>query len=123
MGTVQVRSLDQPDETRSFPNRAVEMATIARHDARPARFGPGWRWSTDVKPIAGTDRCMVLHQGYCVSGSAIVLAEDGSQTRIGPGDGCVVQPGHDAWVIGDEPWVTVDSSQATADYANPGGAT
>jgi hypothetical protein len=90
MGTVQVRSLDQPDETRSFPNGAVEMVTIA-----------------DVKPIAGTDWCMVLHEGCCVSGSAIVQAEDGTETRIGPGDGSVVQPGHDA--------------QAMVDYAKPGG--
>jgi hypothetical protein len=86
-----------------------------------ARFQPGWRWSNDVKPIAGTDRCMVLHEGYCVSGSAIIQAEDGTETRIGPGDGYVIQPGHDAWVVGDEPWVTVDFSQAMADYAKPGG--
>jgi hypothetical protein len=46
-------------------------------------------------------------------------AEDGSETRIGPGDGYVIQPGHDAWVVGDEPWVTVDFSQAMADYAKP----
>jgi hypothetical protein len=122
MGTIQVRSLDQPDETRSFPNGAVEMVTIADTMIGRARFEPGWRWSNDVKPIAGTDWCMVLHEGYCVSGSAIVQAEDGSETRIGPGDGYVIQPGHDAWVVGDEPWVTVDFSQAMADYAKPGGA-
>ena len=86
-------------------------------------FGePGWRWSNDVKPIAGTDWCMVLHEGYCVSGSAIVRAEDGTETSVGPGDGYVIQPGHDAWVVGDEPWVTVDFSQSMADYAKPGGA-
>ena len=55
-----------------------------------------------------------------MSGSAIVRVEDGSQTRIWPGDGYVIQPGHDAWVIGDEPWVTVDFSPAMADYAKPG---
>jgi hypothetical protein len=62
---------------------------------------------------------MFLHEGYCVSGSAIVQAEDGSETRIGSGDGYVIQPGHDAWVVGDEPWVTVDFSQEMADYAKP----
>jgi hypothetical protein len=111
MGTVQVRSLDRPDETRSFPNGVLEMVTIADTMIGRARFEPGWRWSNDVKPIAGTERCMVLHEGYCVSGSAIVQAEDGSETRVGPG--------HDAWVVGDEPWVTVDFSQAMADYAKP----
>ena len=119
MGTVQVRGLDQPDERRSFPNGAVEMVTIADTMIGWARFEPGWRWSNDVKPIAGTEWCMVLHEGYCVSGSAIVRADDGSETRVGPGDGYVIQPGHDAWVVGDEPWVTVDFSQAMADYAKP----
>ena len=122
MGTVQVRSLDQPDETRSFPNGAVEMVTIADTMIGRARFQPGWRWSNDVKQLAGTEWCMFLHEGYCISGSAIVQAQDGSETRIGPGDGYVIQPRHDAWVVGDEPWVTVDFSQAMADYAKPRGA-
>ena len=106
-----MRSLEQPDETRSFPNGAVEMVTVADTMIGRARFQPGWRWSNDVKPIAGTDWCMVLHEGYCVSGSAIVRTEDGTETRVGPGDGYVIQPGHDGWVVGDEPWVTVDFSQ------------
>jgi hypothetical protein len=99
MGTIQVRSHALADVSRSFPNGVVEMVTIA-----------------------GTDWCMVLHEGYCVSGTAVVRAKDGTETRVGPGDGYVIQPGHDAWVVGDEPWVTVDFSQAMADYAKPGGA-
>jgi len=75
MGAVQVRSLDQADETRSFPNGVVEMVTIADTMIGRARFEPGWRWSNDGKP-AGTDWCMVLHEGYRVSGTAIVQAED-----------------------------------------------
>jgi hypothetical protein len=92
--------------------RAAELFAQGRSQAEVAR-------ELDVKPIAKTERCMFLHEGYCVSGSAIVQAEDGSETRIGPGDGYVIQPGHDAWVLGDEPWVTVDFSQAMAEYAKP----
>jgi hypothetical protein len=84
VGTIQVRSLDQPDETRSFPNGVVEMVTIADTMVGRARFQPGWRWSNDVKAIAETDWCMVLHEGYCVSGSAVVQAEDGTETRTDP---------------------------------------
>jgi hypothetical protein len=102
-GDRAVRSLDQPDETRSYVNGVVEMVTIADTMIGRARFQPGWRWSNDVKPIANTEWCIFRHEGYCVSGSAIIRAEDGSETRIGPGDGYVIQPGHDAWV-GDEPW-------------------
>jgi hypothetical protein len=83
VGTVQVRSLDEPDETRSFPNGVVEMVTIADTMIGRARFEPGWRWSNDVKPIAGTDWCMVLHEGYCVSGSAIVRADTGPRPGLG----------------------------------------
>ena len=76
MGTIQVRSLDQPDETRSFPNGVVEMVTIADTMVGRARFQPGWRWSNDVKPIAGTDSCKVSHLGYCISGRMKVYIID-----------------------------------------------
>ena len=119
MGNVQVRSVDQPDETRSFPNGSVAMLTVAGVMAARTRFEPGWRWSAHVKPIAGTELCMFLHQGYCVSGSATVRAEDGTEATINPGDVYVIEPGHDAWVVGNEPWVSVDFSQTSADYAKP----
>jgi hypothetical protein len=82
--------------------------------------GNGWGGLLRCGDGGGSSNwCMFLHEGYGVSGSAIVQAEDGSETRVGPGDGYVIQPGHDAWVVGDEPWVTVDFSQAMADYAKP----
>jgi hypothetical protein len=119
MGTVQVRSLDTPDETRTLPNGTVAMTTVAGTMISRVRFEPGFRWSTDVKPIAGTERCMFHHQGYCLSGSAIVQGEDGAETQIGPGDAYVIEPGHDAWVVGDEAWTTVDFAQDSADYGKP----
>jgi quercetin dioxygenase-like cupin family protein len=118
MGVVQVRSIERPDETRTFPNGSVAMLTVGGVMAARARFEPGWRWSEHVKPIAGTDLCMFLHQGYCLSGSATIRA-DGVETTIGPGDVYLIEPGHDAWVVGDEPWITVDFSQESADYAKP----
>ena len=119
MGSVHVRSIDEADETRTFPSGVVEMITVGSVMASRARFEPGWRWSEHVKPIAGTDLCMFLHQGYCLSGAATVQVEDGTETQIGPGDVYVIEPGHDAWVVGDEPWVTIDFSQESADYAKP----
>ncbi|MEX0985318.1 MAG: cupin domain-containing protein [Actinomycetota bacterium] len=119
MGRVTVRSLDKPDETRSFPNGVAEMVTMGETMVGRARFEPGWRWSNDVKPIAGTERCMILHKGYVVSGSLVIQAEDGTETTIGAGDGYVIEPGHDAWVMGDEPYVGVDFAQEMANYAKP----
>ena len=119
MGTVAVRSLDKADETRSFAHGVAEMVTIGGTLIGRARFEPGWRWSNDVKPIAGTERCMILHKGYVVSGSLDVQAEDGTETTLGPGDAYVIEPGHDAWVMGDEQYVGVDFSEQMAEYAKP----
>ncbi len=119
MGKVEARSIDKPDETRTFPNGMVEMITVAGTMVTRTRFEPGWRWANDVKPIAQTDKCMFLHQGYCISGSAIIQADDGSETTVSSGDVYVIEPGHEAWVTSDEPWITVDFSQESADYGKP----
>jgi len=119
MGTAQTKSLDKPDETRSFPNGVAEMVEIGSTLIGRARMEPGWRWSNDVKPIAGTDQCMVLHKGYAISGTLVVRTEDGTEVQIGAGDAYVIEPGHDAWVLGDEPYVAVDFSDQMKEYAKP----
>jgi len=75
----------------------------------------GWRWSENVRPIAGTDSCQVLHTGYHVSGRLHVRLDHGTEEEFGPGDAYVIPPGHDAWVVGDEPVVSVDMSSVTAE--------
>jgi quercetin dioxygenase-like cupin family protein len=73
-----------------------------------AVFEPGWKWSVDVAPIAGTASCQAQHLGYVISGRMRIRMEDGSEDEVGPGDFLRVAPGHDAWVLGDEPCVMVD---------------
>jgi len=73
-----------------------------------ATFQPGWRRSKHVKPIAGTELCHAAHNGYVVAGRQAVQMADGTEVELGPGDAFLVGPGHDSWVIGDEPCVTVD---------------
>ena len=119
MGTVQVRSLDQPDETRSFPNGVVEMVTIADTMLGRARFQPGWRWSNDVKPIAETESCEAPHFQYHVSGQLAIRMDDGSEFVAQAGDITSLPSGHDAWVVGDEPVVVVDWYGASS-YAKAG---
>ena len=118
-GTAEVKSLSKPDETRAFSNGVAEMVTIGSTMLGRAILQPGWRWSNDVKPIVGTERCMILHKGYCVSGAMVVQAEDGKETRLGAGDAYVIEPGHDAWVVGDEVYVGLDFSEQMAEYAKP----
>jgi quercetin dioxygenase-like cupin family protein len=81
-------------------------------------FQPGWRWSEDVKPIAGTQSCQAPHAIYVISGRMGIRMDDGTEGEIGPGDIAMIEPGHDAWVVGDEACVGVDFG-GYASYAKP----
>ena len=103
MGQLETRSIDAPDETRKFQqNGHVDVVTLGDFTLMKGTFRPGWRWSNDVKPIAGTDSCMARHTGICLSGRMTVRSDDGTELTIGPGDVLALEPGHDAWTVGDE---------------------
>jgi len=111
MAEVIVKSLDRPDESRTPSERGrIDLVTLDQSTVGRAVFQPGWRWSEDVKPAAGTELCEVTHTGYVVSGREGVRMADGTEVELRPGDAFVIAPGHDAWVIGDEPCVTLDFS-------------
>jgi class 3 adenylate cyclase len=105
---LQRKSLASPDEVRAFPNGKVEIFELDEIVVGRTVFQPGWRWSSDVKPIAGTPLCQYHHMGVVISGILRVEMEDGSSMEIGPNLVFEIPPNHDAWVVGDEPWVTVD---------------
>jgi quercetin dioxygenase-like cupin family protein len=112
------KSLDAPEETRPF-EAGMGKVELVNTDAGPvgrATFQPGWQWSKHVRPIAQTDSCQAPHMGYFVSGRMKVVMDDGQETEFGPGDFSVIPPGHDAWIVGDEPCVVVDW-QGFANYA------
>lgn len=117
MASIEVKRFETPDETRPF--EGYGRADVVQVGGRPiARgvFEPGWRWSENVKPIAGTDSCEVSHLGYLVSGSMRVQMDDGGERTLGPGDVVAIPPGHDAEVVGDEPCVFLDFGEI-AEYA------
>ena len=97
-----------PDETRTFGHGKVEVLNIGGGTVGRLTLEPGWRWSQDVKPLAGTQWCEAPHFQYQVSGRLHVLMEDGTEFDLGPGDVSALPSGHDAWVVGDEPVVLVD---------------
>ena len=107
---VQKKNLDTPDETRDFEQGRLQTATIRDFKVARAVLQPGWKRSEHVRPIAQTDSCQVRHTGYVVSGQMRIVMDDRSETEIGPGDAYVIEPGHDAWVVGSEPFVGVDVS-------------
>ena len=86
----------------------IELVELGELAVGRAIFEPGWRWSEHVKPIVGTETCQVHHIGYVVSGHLHVEMGDGASIELMAGDTFEVPPGHDAWVVGDEPWVSVD---------------
>ena len=106
---VEIKNFDSPDETRPFEGKGqAAVVNIGGRTIGKGTFEPGWRWSENVKPIAGTDSCKVSHLGYVLSGRMTVRMDDGSEDSVGPGDVVAIPPGHDAWVEGDEPCVMVD---------------
>ena len=102
------RSFTAPDETREFPHGRAEILKVGGAEVGRLVFEPGWRWSTDVKPIAGTGSCEAPHMQFHVSGRLAIRMDDGTEFVAGPGDVTSLPSGHDAWVVGDEPAVTVD---------------
>lgn len=119
MGTT-VKNFDSPEETRSIDKGNVEVLNLGGTQVMRATFQPGWKWSESVKPVAGTDTCQVAHLIYVNSGRMAIKMDDGSEVEVGPGDVAEIPPGHDAWIIGDEPFVGIDF-QGGAGYAKPRG--
>ena len=106
------KSFDSPDETRTPPKTRVEVVRFGGESAARFTFQPGWRWSEAVKPTVGTDSCQARHVGAIVSGRLHIRHTDGTEGEAGPGDAYVVEPGHDAWVVGDEPVVAFEFESA-----------
>src|SRR5438477_9191814 len=102
------KSFGSPEETRQFPHGRAEILNVGGAEVGRLVFEPGWRWSRDVKPIAGTGSCEAPHFQYHVSGQLAIRMDDGAEFIAGPGDVTTLPSGHDAWVVGEEPVVTVD---------------
>jgi hypothetical protein len=108
MGDSEQRDFSSPDEVRTFDNGKIDILNLGMGTIGRAVFQPGWRWSKDVKPIAGTEWCEAPHFQYQVSGHLHVQMQDGTEFEVGPGEVIYLASGHDAWVVGDEPVVGVD---------------
>jgi hypothetical protein len=105
-----VKNMSTPDEVRSPSKTRVEVVNVGKSTIMRATFQPGWKWSECVKPVVGTDSCEVPHSLYMISGRMTVKMNDGSTRELIPGDAAEIPPGHDAWVVGNEPAVSIDFS-------------
>src|SRR3981189_1927556 len=107
--TVAVKRFDQPDEVRPLAGHGHgDVVDIGGRPVGKGEFEPGWRWSQNVKPIAGTDSCQVEHIGYVLEGRMGPRMVDGTEREFGPGDTFHMPPGHDAWIVGESKCVLLD---------------
>ena len=114
------KAFQKPDETRQFKAHGHLDVVKFEPNAIIGRgvFEPGWKWSTDVKPLAGTASCTSEHTGYCISGRMTIQMDNGEQFTIKAGEAFYLAPGHDAWVEGNEQCVLIDVT-GFANYAKP----
>jgi hypothetical protein len=68
----------------------------------------GFRWSKDMKPAVGTDLCMHAHVGFLAHGEIHIEYADGCVIEHKAPQIVSIEPGHDGWVVGNEPVVIIE---------------
>jgi hypothetical protein len=117
---VTVKNFDTPDEKRTPDKTKLHVVDLGSAKAARMEAQPGWRWSECIKPVVGTDSCQARHVGVVAGGRMHVVHDDGTEVEIGPGDAYVIEPGHDAWVVGDDAFTGYEFESATAEtFAKP----
>jgi hypothetical protein len=115
MAGVESRSFDAPDETRTPDKSKVDLVRVGETTAARLTLDPGWTWADCIKPIAGTESCQLHHVGLAHSGTMAIAHDDGTQQEIHAREAYVIAPGHNAWVVGDEPFVGYEFDTQTAE--------
>jgi len=121
MPRLQARSFATSDDVRPFPKGRVDVLQLDEAAVAYGVYEPGWRWTMDMQEIAGTASCQLHHVGYAVSGLLHVTTDSGQELEIGKDTVYEIPPGHDAWVVGDEPFETLDWTTARTFAAAPEG--
>ena len=104
---VILKRFDTPDEVRTFDKGKFELVRLGGMTIGRATYRPGWKWSVDVGAALGQSSCQVEHVGMVVSGCATAAMDNGDVIEMRAGDIFYIPPGHDSWVVGDEPYVSL----------------
>jgi class 3 adenylate cyclase len=116
---VRSKNLNAPDATRNLGRGEGGYVEVAGLAVGRARLEPGWRWSADIRPLVGTASCEIHHFQMILEGRMGVRMDEGGDYEFGPGDVIDLPPGHDVWVVGDQPLVLVDMSGNSAEFSLP----
>ena len=116
---VILKRFESPDESRTFEKGRFELVNVGGMTIGRASYEPGWKWSTHVGRELGKKSCDVEHVGIVVAGKAVAAMDDGREIEMKAGDVFYIAPGHDSWVVGDEPYVSLHLMGAEK-YANKG---
>jgi hypothetical protein len=104
---LELVNFDNPTEVRTFEKGKFELYRVGPATLGRASYGPGWRWSEHIGPLTGERSCQVEHVGLVLSGEAVAKMDDGREIVMRTGDFFYVPPGHDSWVVGDQPYVSL----------------
>jgi hypothetical protein len=116
MEPAKSKSLNNPEEVRTFAKGKLELVNIGGAVIGRGTFQPGWRWSKSIQPLVKTKSCEAPHFQYHVSGTLRIKMDDGTEIECKAGEVSFLPTGHDAWVVGNEPVVVIDF-QGMVDYA------
>jgi quercetin dioxygenase-like cupin family protein len=107
MMDVILKRFEAPDEVRVFEKGRFELLHVGGMTIGRASYEPGWKWSVHVGAATGAKSCQVEHVGMVISGRATAAMDDGRVIEMKAGDVFYIAPGHDSWVVGDEPYVSL----------------
>jgi hypothetical protein len=117
MASFEFNDFTTPDEVRSpDPHATIELVNLGDGQIGRYTFQPGWRWSEHIRPVVGGDSCQTHHVGYLISGRMGIRTDDGATGEVTAGSVYEIPPGHDGWVVGDQPVVVVEF-QGASHYA------
>jgi hypothetical protein len=112
MAQLEKKNFDSPDKVMTPNNAKMEAVTLGDKTVFKMTFQSGWKWSVDINPEAGPEKCQQHHFGYQLSGVLHIVSTDGVEIESKAGDVVDIPPGHDAWVVGEEPVELLDFGSA-----------
>jgi Cupin domain len=108
MAKMQKKSINSPDETRTFDKGKFDLTKIGDTSIGKMYLDPGWSWEKCVKPLVKSQSCQASHTHYVISGRIRFKMNDGNEEEYGPGDLAYIPPGHKAWVVGNDPYTGIE---------------